>query len=104
MYAIESKALDLRRVELLAVALELCDAGAPYDKITRDGLADAAGVSRGTVSTSFGGMPRFREALIEHAVEARHLRIIAGAVVNNEPGVQGIDAELKAKALQHLYT
>lgn len=58
-----------------------------YRHITRDMIADKAGVATGTVSLHLGTMDQMRKKLVRHAVRTGNKKIISQAIVARDPYV-----------------
>jgi len=87
---------------LLALGAKLA-AGTGYANVTRQQLADAAGVSMGVVNYHFGTMAQFRRDLMRYAVRVKCLPVIAqGLVVRDVHALKApqdvIDEALRAAA------
>ena len=87
---------------LLALGAELAT-GIGYANVTRQKLADAAGVSMGVVNYHFGTMAQFRRDLMRYAVRTECLPVIAqGLVVRDSHALKApqdvIDAALRSVA------
>jgi AcrR family transcriptional regulator len=87
-----------RRDKVLAATLPLAIAKG-YDKLTRDEIAEAAGISGGTLGYHFGSVDALRVALVEYALAKRCLPVIAQALVARDPAVAEIPARLRSRAL-----
>lgn len=71
-----------------------------YNRVTREQLAKAAGMSEGQVSKLFGTMPQMRRAIMSAAVARGDLSIIAQGVAAKEPKAMALPEELKRRALE----
>ena len=69
-----------------------------YTKVTRDAVADAAGVSMGLVSRYFGTMKNLRRDIIRYAIRNDIAEIIAQGLANGDDHARKAPANLKAKA------
>lgn len=92
---------DLRKNQILNAAIGLAKKQGYY-AITRDEVADAAGVSRGLVSRYFGRMDKLKSAVMRAAVEQGVLEIVAQGLANGSPHAKKGPAELKARAVRLL--
>ncbi|MEG1884863.1 MAG: TetR/AcrR family transcriptional regulator [Alistipes sp.] len=92
---------ELRKDHVLNVALALSEVEG-YSKVTRLQVADAAGVSTGTVSKHFGTMDQLRNDVVRRAVKTKNLKVIAQAIAAGDRHVKKIDVDLKAEALRCL--
>lgn len=87
----------LRKDQILSVAVNQAkDVG--YTKVTRDAVADAAGVSMGLVSRYFGTMKNLRRDIIRYAIRNDIAEIIAQGLANGDDHARKAPANLKAKA------
>jgi len=89
-----------RRAAILTAAVELARVEG-YNRITREGVANAAGVSPGLVSQYFNTMAQLRRALIRHAINAEPpvLEIIAQGLTAQDPHALRASDELKKQAV-----
>lgn len=87
----------LRRDHILNVAIEMAKVKG-YHKITRDGVADSAGVSMGLVTRYFGTMNQLRKAVMRSAVKQGIPEIVAQGLANGDDHAKKASAELKAQA------
>ena len=87
----------LRKDQILSVAIGLAKEQG-YHKITRDGVADAAGVSMGLVTRYFGTMNRLKRAVMRTAVKQGIPEIVAQGLANGDDHAKKASAELKAQA------
>jgi DNA-binding transcriptional regulator YbjK len=88
----------LRKQYILAVAVEMAIANG-YNKITRDKIAEAAGVSMGLVSRYFGTMQQLRRFIIRTAIHEHIPEIIAQGLANGDDHAKKAPDDLKAKAI-----
>ena len=86
---------------LLDIAIELAEKHG-YDKITRLQISRAAGVATGTVSNQLGTMKQMRRKIVRHATRTDNKRIIAQAIINQEPYVLKLSIEDRTSALQSM--
>ena len=92
---------DKRRNEILDSALKLAEKS-NYNSITRDAIADHAGVSVGLVTHYFGTMPKLKRDVMRIAVRTESLPVIAqGLVAKDSHAVKASD-DLKQRALASL--
>lgn len=87
----------LRKDQILNVAIGLAKEQG-YHKITRDGVAGAAGVSMGLVTRYFGTMKQLKKAVIRAAVKQGIPEIVAQGLANGDDHAKKAPAELKAEA------
>lgn len=90
-----------RTAQLLDVAATLAIKDG-WNSITRQQLADAAGVEPGTVSHRFGTMGEMRRSLMRHAIANEILPIIAQGVAVKDKHAMKAPEALRIKALASL--
>ncbi len=83
---------------VLKAALELAES-VGYNHVTRDQIADRAGVATGTVSLYMGTMCQLRRTVIRHALKEGRHRIIAQAIIADDPHVKKLTDEERRIAL-----
>jgi DNA-binding transcriptional regulator YbjK len=88
----------LRKDYILAVAVDMAK-GVGYHKLTRDAVAEKAGVSMGLVTRYFGTMNQLKGAVVKRAIKTGVLEIVAQCILNKDPRGAKISEELKARAL-----
>ena len=76
----------MSKFDLLTAAVELAEKHG-YKHITRDQISERAGCSTGSVSNGLGTMAQMRKTVVRHAVRTGNQRIIAQAIVEQEPYV-----------------
>lgn len=87
----------LRKDQILNVAVAMAkDVG--YTKITRDAVAEGAGISMGLVTRYFGTMTQLKRDVIRYAIRNEVAEIIALGLANGDDHARKAPAELKAKA------
>ena len=69
-----------------------------YQKITRDAVAEAAGVSMGLVTRYFGTMVQLRRDIMRYAVREEVLEIIGQGLAAGDDHAKKAAPELRAKA------
>lgn len=87
----------LRKEQILKVAISQAKERG-YNKVTRDGIAEGAGVSMGLVTRYFGTMKNLRRDIIRYAISNDVAEIIAQGLANGDDHARKAPAELKAKA------
>lgn len=90
-----------RRAQILAAAVTLA-AKRGYQNVTRDEIAQAAGISAGLVNKYFETMIRLRRDVMRAAVRERNLAIIAQGVAMRDRQAMKAPDELKQAALATL--
>lgn len=68
--------------------------------VTRDAVADAAGVSAGTASAAYGDMNVLREAVMREAVSRPLLRVLAQGLAAGHATARAAPDELRQRALE----
>ena len=92
---------DVRRDQILTAAIAMSlDVG--FSKITRDGIAERAGVAMGQVNHIFNTMVQLRRAVMRAAVNRELLPIIAQGLALGDKHAQAASEPLKQKALASL--
>lgn len=95
------KIIEDRDSRILEAAIELAQADS-YQWITRDQVAEKAGVSPGTVNNVYGVMSNLKRAVLKAAIERRILRIVAEGLGAKHPLALAAPADLKKEALATL--
>lgn len=88
---------ELRKDHILNVAVKMATVSG-YNKITRDKVAEGAGVSMGLVTRYFGTMGQLKNAIMRRAVKQGLAEIIAQGLANGDDHAKKAPAELKAEA------
>lgn len=88
----------LRRDNILNVAVEMAKSDG-YHKITRDGIAEKAGVSMGLVTRYFGTMKKLRRDIMGAAITKKIPEIIAQGIANGDSRAKKVSGELKTQAI-----
>lgn len=91
----------LRRENILIAAVELARENG-YNKITRDDIAERAGVSMGLVTHYFETMVQLRRAVMRHAIQFEIVEIIAQGLANKDDHARKAPEELKKQAVDKL--
>ena len=87
-----------QRQAILDVAVELArETG--YNKITREQIADAAGVSPALVSNYLDTMPSLRRDVMRRAVTREVLAVIGQGIAARDPHALRAPEELKQRAV-----
>lgn len=88
----------LREASILNAAVELSkELG--YQNITRDGVAERAGISMGLVTRYFGTMVNLQRAVMGAALRDGIAEIIAQGLAHNDPRARKAPPELKERAI-----
>lgn len=90
-----------REYALLECALKLAASEGLY-RMTREHLANRAGVSAGLVSLYLGAMPQLRQRVLREAIKREILPVIADALAAHDKTALRAPPMLKRKALESL--
>jgi hypothetical protein len=91
----------LRRDHILGVAVAMASQS-HYLRITRDGVAETAGVAAGSVTRYFGDMTTLRAAVLRAAVDTGAVDIVAQGILERDPVALGAPAQVLAGSRAHL--
>ena len=91
----------LRRMQLLRTAVAVSERDG-YLNITRQLVAEEAGVSMGLVSSYFGSMPNLRSLVMDYAIRNEIIVVIAQGLGNKNEAARNAPAALKARAIDYL--
>lgn len=89
---------DVRKTQILDAAIAEAKVEG-YQWITRDAIAQRAGVSTGLITRHYTTMVQLKRAVLRAAVAGEILPIIAQGLADKSPHVQAIPDDLKARAL-----
>lgn len=78
------KIIEDRDGRILNAALEQAKTDG-FQWITRDAVAEAAGVSPGTVNTAYGTMRELKRAVLQAAVDRGVLEVVAQGLADRHP-------------------
>ena len=92
---------ELRKEHILDTAVAVAKSTG-YNKVTRDQVAEAAGVSPGLISRYFPAMKQLRSSIMRQAVRHEIPEIIAQGLAADDDRAKGAPSELKNKAVQLL--
>ena len=87
--------------KIIIAGLSLLERDGP-SAVTRDLVADIAGVSPALVSHHMGGMPAFRDLLMQTAVDRELVKAVAWGLVAQHPCATQAPDALKRKAIASL--
>lgn len=73
-----------------------------FSGITRDAVAERAGVAAGSVNNAYGDMNGLRDAVMASAVEREMVDIVGQGLAAAHPAARNAPEELKARALAKL--
>lgn len=88
-----------RKEEILAAAAKLAER-VGYTHVTRDAVADQAGVSMGLVSNYFSTMAQLKRDIMRFAVREGNLHIIAQGLMHKDTQALKVDKEVRNRAAQ----
>ena len=92
---------EVRKAEILAAAITVAEAKG-YSHLTRDDIAQAAGITGPGMLYHFKTMTQFRGALMRYAVKQKHLRVIAQGLVLRDSHACRADDDLQKQAWDSL--
>lgn len=69
-----------------------------YNTLTRDGVAQVARVSQGSINYHFKTISKLRNAVMRHAVQHECLEILLQGLANNHPAALKAPEALRKKA------
>lgn len=92
---------ELRKDHILDTALKLAEKEG-YSRMTLMQVAEAAGITHGTVLRYFGTVGQLRNAVMRKAVKTENLKIIAQGLSVQDPQARKADESVKEKALKCL--
>lgn len=90
-----------RKAQILAKAVELARR-IGYQNVTRQGIADALGVSPPLVNRYFDTMVKLKRAILGEAIRTSDLGIIAQGIAAKEKRMLNLPEELQRRALASL--
>jgi len=93
---------EVRREQILEAALVLA-LNDGYTRITRDGVADKAGVSQGLVNMYFGNMEGLRTELMRYAVARKNLQVVAQGLLGRHPEALKAPQSLRSLAAGQVF-
>ena len=88
-----------RRAAILDAGMRLALAQG-YDRMKRDEVARAAGVSNGTVNHEFGTLEALRDEVMTQAVKEEVLAVVARGLVLGHPIAQGAPKRVREAAVR----
>jgi AcrR family transcriptional regulator len=90
-----------RNRAVLEAALELAQERG-FAGITRDAVAERAGVAAGSVNNAYGDMNGLRDAVMANAVARELVDIVGAGLAAGHPAARNAPDDLKARALAKL--
>lgn len=91
----------VRQDQILAVALEMAKEG-HYLRVTRDRIAERAGVAAGSVTRYFGTMKQLQRALMRAAVTHGVVEVVAQGIIERDPQALKAPESLLSQARDHV--
>lgn len=88
----------LRKDHILNVAIKLATRPGGYNALTRDGIAESAGVSMGLINNYFGTMVQLKRAVMRAAINRGIPEIIAQGIAINDKHAKKAPQDLKEQA------
>ncbi len=92
---------DVRYKQILDKAVELVIADG-LANLTRDGLAEFAGISQGQIGYYFEDMDGLREAIVLRAIENQNIEVLAEAMRYKHPAIYNLSEKLRKAAIKIL--
>lgn len=89
---------DDRRRDILEAAMQIARKSG-FSRITRDGVAAAAGVSSGLVSYHFTDANGLRDAVVDEAIIIENVKLLGEALVAGNRRAMKAPPDLKRQAL-----
>lgn len=96
-----SDKVDNRNRSVLEAALAIAKERG-FAALTRDGVAERAGVAAGSVNNAYGDMDGLRDAVMAAAVDGEHLAVIGEGLAIRHPAAQRAPDDVKRRALATL--
>lgn len=96
-----SEKVENRNRAVLQAAVELANERG-FANITRDLVAERAGVAAGSVNNAYGNMDGLRDAVMAHAVDERLVAIVGQGLAAGHPAARNAPDDLKRDALASL--
>lgn len=87
-----------RRAQILNEAVKIATKHG-YTTLTRNNVAEAAGVTNGLVSHYFGSINGLKDAVVQKALSDSIFPILAQAILAKDPNVSNISQSLKRRAM-----
>lgn len=90
-----------RRQAIMRAAVETASSMG-FRSMTRESIAEAAGVAQGSINHEFGTMDALRDAVMLEAVNKERLDIVAQGLAERHPTACGAPAEMREAAVRAL--
>lgn len=91
-----------RMAQILKAALDVCSKKTTYNRVTRDQIAERAGIAPTLITYHFGTMDSLRRDIMREAVRAECLPVIAQGLVARDRHALKAPEALRTRALQSL--
>lgn len=91
-----------RKAQILRAALDLCSARTTYTRVTRDQIAERAGVPPSLITYHLGSMTDLRRHIMREAIRSECLAVIAQGIAARDRHAMKAPEDLRARALQSL--
>jgi AcrR family transcriptional regulator len=90
---------EIRKEQVLEISINLAkEIG--YTKITRELIAERANISVSLVNYHFKTVEHLKKLVLRFAIKRGIKKIIAQAIINNDPLAKNLSAEYKKKILK----
>jgi len=89
---------EARKEDILAAALPLAERYG-YDRISREQITTAAGVTGPVLNYHFGTMLQFRRDLMRYAVKSENLAVVAQGIAAKDPKALKAPKDLRHRAI-----
>lgn len=90
-----------RKQQILKVAMQMSKRMG-YSHITRDGVAECAGVSNALVSYYFDTIDALKKEVLKEAIKLEVVQIIAQGIAQKDPNTAKLPPALKRKVVKYL--
>lgn len=98
----KTRALRIARKESLIITGLAVAERDGYNNLTRESIAESAGVSPGLVSSICGTMPQLRRDIMRAAVRLRAVAVVAEGIASKNPHALKADQALRDKVNDYL--
>jgi len=89
---------DERAAQLLDAAIRVARK-VGYQTMTRGAIAAEAGCTAPLLNAYFGGVEELRNAVVDHAIQSRDLRIIAQLLAVGDPRTRRVPKVIRLEAI-----
>lgn len=94
---------ELRREHILDAAVKIAK-NIGYTNVTRNAIAESAGISTGLVTNYLGTLPAMQRTLMRYAIKNSIVEIVAQGLANKDKHARKATPELKERAAQFIAT